>query len=172
MVRLKTPYDDGALVIKLLIPAKEVAGTRVVACGLEEALLKDWSAQAKSIDRVFSLLKLKREGTGLFQSPVTAIWASYVTKLDDETAAFTTLQRHFGDVQLARMLGGAKHQAELTKASDMETFTGRLLNLQFKSWFNERLTPAAVASKLSGYDSRDSKVYLAYFGFYRKATRV
>ncbi|KAK1930248.1 hypothetical protein P3T76_014208 [Phytophthora citrophthora] len=128
LFRLKIFYDDEALV-KTLLSAKEVASTKSIAISTQGALFKDWISKGKTVDDVFNSLTLEAEGTKLFDSPLAAVWASYVTKLDDSTLAFSRLWRRFGDVQLAKMLSDANSQA---KSRGMETFTERFLDLELQ----------------------------------------
>lgn len=166
--RLKTSYDEEALV-KMLIQAMEAPSTAATAGRLQEALFKYWKSKGKSIDDVFNLLKLKEDGSHLFTSPAAAFWASYAIKLNDDAMLYTRLWERFDDVQRARMVADANN---LAKSEGVKTLTGRLLNLQFKIWFNQNLTPNQVATKVVGYNRADPKVVLGYLDFYKVWCRL
>ncbi|KAG7377374.1 hypothetical protein PHYPSEUDO_011753 [Phytophthora pseudosyringae] len=171
---MKKHYGDAKLE-KMFDQAKKSATTKDVASRLKEEL---WRSQGKTAGDVFSILKLDKEGEKLLQSPVFSTWLSYVNKLNklnkknpDEFAVISDLEKHVNYVDLARMLGDAKHR---TKARDsVETLTS-LQRLQFKQWISEEgMDPGRVRTLLSIHpnDPRNVRVALDFYDFYR-ANRV
>ncbi|KAL4145922.1 hypothetical protein PRNP1_011795 [Phytophthora ramorum] len=130
---LKTHYGDEALV-NLITAAKEKASLRVIAGRLEEAQLKTWVNDGKTVDNVFNLLKLDKEADKLFEAPLWGTWTSYVTKVHDKDAdavMFSTLKTHYGDEALASMLAQSK------KGYRTKVIADKLEEVQFKNWASE-----------------------------------
>ncbi|KAL4092838.1 hypothetical protein PRIC1_011829 [Phytophthora ramorum] len=73
---LKKLYSDEVLA-KMIVGAKNSASTIVMADKLEQVQLSKWMSEGKTIDDIFKLFKLNKEGEKLYQSPMFDTWVSY-----------------------------------------------------------------------------------------------
>ncbi|KAL4166331.1 hypothetical protein KRP22_013594 [Phytophthora ramorum] len=164
-VVLKKHYGGDEGVAKMVSVANKEASTKDIGRKLEEEL---WRSQGKDGDDIFKLLKLDEEGQKFFESPALSTWISYVTKLNKQNpGAISQLEKRFGgDIELARMIGFAKQQA--TNAGTKKVIT-QLQDLQFKQWLAAGMTPDRVSDKmlLTPFDTRNTKVVLDYYDFYK-----
>ncbi|KAL4092827.1 hypothetical protein PRIC1_011818 [Phytophthora ramorum] len=163
-VVLKKHYGDEG-VAKIVTVANKGVSTKDVGRKLEEEL---WRSQGKDGNDVFKLLKLDEEGQKFFESPALRTWISYVTRLNKfnkkSPDVISQLEKRFGDMELARMIGFAKQKASTEVSKKVAT---QLQDLQFKQWLAARMTPRGLSDKmgLTGFDERNAKVVLNYFDF-------
>ncbi|KAH7487632.1 RxLR effector protein [Phytophthora ramorum] len=73
---LKKLYSDDVLA-KMIGGAKNSANVGATAKKLEQVLLSKWMSEGKTIDDIFKLFKLNKEGEKLLQSPMFDTWVSY-----------------------------------------------------------------------------------------------
>ncbi|OWY98444.1 hypothetical protein PHMEG_00030788 [Phytophthora megakarya] len=127
--KLKTLIDE----------AKEVKSTRNFAVNLQEG---NWLSEGKIVYDIFKLLKLDEKGNRLFESPMLGTWTSYVTKVEkfkekpNEFSVISYLEKKFGDVGLARILGTEKQKDNETTVQAVK----ELQQLQFKQWRDKGVT--------------------------------
>ncbi|RAW22978.1 hypothetical protein PC110_g20584, partial [Phytophthora cactorum] len=102
---MKKYYSEQTLE-RMFIQAKQGTGrAKHTASKLENALGR---SQGRSADDYFNFLKIDEKGDDIFKDPALDVWVSFVSKNDpDEFAVFSVLRKHFGDLDLARMLSYA-----------------------------------------------------------------
>ncbi|OWZ09029.1 RxLR effector protein [Phytophthora megakarya] len=164
----KTYGDEG--VAKRLRNAKGIS--RFYAGVLEEGLFTKWLSDKKSVGSVFSLLKLGETGENLFKSSLLSFWVQYAHRFhkNPDRAMFLTLNSHFGDESLAKMLVARRAEIKLAVRLEKEEVEhwlnsgktsddGNLMeNPAFKTW----VLFVTRAETESSYDVVFSKIAAHY----------
>ncbi|KAL4092828.1 hypothetical protein PRIC1_011819 [Phytophthora ramorum] len=126
---LKKLYGDEVLA-KMIAGAKNSAGVGATANKLEQVQLNRWLSEGKTVDDIFALLKLNKEGEKLYQSPMLRTWLSYVDLQGKNPydLLLVKLSAHYDEAGLAKMLVAAKKDGKAPGLARM------LEEVQFKNW--------------------------------------
>ncbi|POM73760.1 ABCF/EF-3b transporter-like protein, partial [Phytophthora palmivora] len=130
--KLMSHYGDDVFA-NILVTASSLERTKDKAKRLEEGLLTNWLATERSVDDVFTLLKMNEKGDEVFKSPVWGMWTSYLKKLGSENSdqlMFMVLRKHYDDDQLANIL------ATTAKNYNTRGIAEKLEELQRASWLS------------------------------------
>ncbi|POM71265.1 Secreted RxLR effector peptide protein [Phytophthora palmivora] len=112
--------------MKALVNAKQVDDTKVVATKLETELFEGWMKNTKSVDEVFSILKLREQGSQFFHSEKLNVLENYIAfvngKKHEKESLADVLTKGFGEKKLLSILGVAKGESlTAKKATELET---------------------------------------------------
>ncbi|OWY99651.1 RxLR effector protein [Phytophthora megakarya] len=133
LTTLKSKYSDD-LLSQMVISAKKITSTQVIATKVQNAQLSMWRKARKPADKVFNLLQLEKTGEHVFNIPEFTMWTKYVKKLEGSNAdkvIFATLSTHHADDALSSMLIAAK------KIPDPEHTFSKLRTEQIQSWLRK-----------------------------------
>ncbi|KAH7487633.1 RxLR effector protein [Phytophthora ramorum] len=136
---LKKLYSDDVLA-KMIGGAKNSANVGATAKKLEQVLLSKWMSEGKTIDDIFKLFKLNKEGEKLLQSPMLRTWISYVDfqGKNPYDLLLVKLSAHYDEAGLAKMLVVAKEDGKTP-------FIARKLEeVQLKNWQSGGKTPGGI----------------------------
>ncbi|GMF10005.1 unnamed protein product [Phytophthora lilii] len=96
----------------LPVSAAEKAKALFTSPEVSSSTLTRWIKKKKSIDAVFTRLKLTNAGDNLFENPAFLTWLNYAdevsAKLGKEISPIATLTTHYGDETLSKMISAAK----------------------------------------------------------------
>ncbi|KAL4166518.1 hypothetical protein KRP22_013776 [Phytophthora ramorum] len=126
---LKKLYSDEVLA-KMIVGAKNSANVGATANKLEYLQLNRWLSEGKTIDDIFKLFKLNKEGEKLLQSPMLRTWISYVDLQGKNPydLLLVKLSAHYDEAGLAKMLVAAKEDGKT------HFIARKLEEVQFKNW--------------------------------------
>ncbi|KAL4166430.1 hypothetical protein KRP22_013689 [Phytophthora ramorum] len=122
-------YGDEALA-KMIVGAKNSANVGATADKLEYVQLNRWLSEGKTIDDIFKLFKLNKEGEKLLQSPMLRTWISYVDLQGKNPydLLLVKLSAHYDETGLAKMLVAAKEDGKT------HFIARELEKVQLKNW--------------------------------------
>ncbi|GMF10004.1 unnamed protein product [Phytophthora lilii] len=96
----------------LPVSAAEKVTSSLASSEVTSSTLIRWINDKKSMDAVFTRLKLTNAGDKLFENPVFLTWLNYAdelsAKLGKKTSPITTLTAQYGDETLSKMISAAK----------------------------------------------------------------
>ncbi|KAE9280002.1 hypothetical protein PR003_g28078, partial [Phytophthora rubi] len=136
---LTAHYGDDAL-YKMIEEGEKIWSTKALATKLEEELMQNWIATAKSPDDVFHAMSLDKVKHNILSNPEFTAWAKYVddfnAKYPEQPASMApALRKHFSDGALFKMtdevISGRGSKSVATKIQD------ELIDL----WLSGRKTP-------------------------------
>ncbi|KAL4145923.1 hypothetical protein PRNP1_011796 [Phytophthora ramorum] len=132
---LKKLFDDEALA-KMIAGAKTSASIAATAKKLEQVQLNKWMSEGKTVDDIFALLKLNKDGEKLLQSPMLRTWISYVDLQGKNPydMILVKLSAHYDEVGLAKMLVTAKQDGTAS------SIVRKLEEVQLKNWLSDGKT--------------------------------
>ncbi|KAG7384308.1 hypothetical protein PHYPSEUDO_002773 [Phytophthora pseudosyringae] len=109
---LTAQYGDEAL-LKMIQAAAKVDKTKQTAVTLEAAQVQSWFTAGKSVDDVFTMLKLNHAGDKILTNPAFNTWNTYVQIFKREnpttkTSLYATLAAHYSDDALFKIAERAK----------------------------------------------------------------
>ncbi|EGZ13463.1 hypothetical protein PHYSODRAFT_512287, partial [Phytophthora sojae] len=169
---ISAKYGDEALA-KMIEPAMHVPSQQRLAANLVLQQRNNWEAAVKSVDDVFTLLRLDKAGDDLFKTSQINRWYNYVSYLkrlnggvDEEAAMVKTFTKFYGNEALSKMLEAAK------KVSTTETMATKLQTAQFKMWLKNRVKPMHIWSmlkmeKATWMANPSAEVWRGYNAFYK-----
>uniref|UniRef100_H3GQM6 RxLR effector protein n=1 Tax=Phytophthora ramorum TaxID=164328 RepID=H3GQM6_PHYRM len=113
---LKKLYSNEVLA-KMIVGAKNSASTIVMADKLELLLLNRWLREGKTVDDIFTLLKLNKDGEKLLQSPMLRTWISYVRwqSKDPYGMILVKLLTYYDEPSLAKILIAAQQDDKTSR---------------------------------------------------------
>ncbi|ETO82884.1 hypothetical protein F444_03026 [Phytophthora nicotianae P1976] len=109
-MKLKTQVGDAGFV-KALVAARRDLSAQGLFDALRKAQLNNWVRAGSSVDDIYNLLKLNKEGDKIFESPMFGTWTSYAMKLDKANAdelLFSVMKKHYSAESLENMIIQAK----------------------------------------------------------------
>ncbi|OWZ09238.1 RxLR effector protein, partial [Phytophthora megakarya] len=133
MVRkLTNQYGDEDLT-KFLVEGEKNIRTMTVADKLQKAQRTNWSADKKSVDDVFKLLKLDEPGENVFKNPLFDSWVQYANSIETnaDKVMFLALKANFGDEALAKMWIASKKNSSIAR---------QIEQLQLDHWYSSGKT--------------------------------
>ncbi|KAL3659242.1 hypothetical protein V7S43_015820 [Phytophthora oleae] len=157
----QTGFDDAALA-RMIGTAKQDVNTGAIAAKMEELQINKWSTADKTGDDIFQLLGLKKEGNGVFESPVWGTWVSYLNKheVDADEVMFTVLRAQYGDERLTKLVA---------KASEVTSTKEIAAKLQMDVWHMHGQTSDEVFKILKlnkmgdkVFESTELRTWVAY----------
>ncbi|EGZ14590.1 hypothetical protein PHYSODRAFT_505222, partial [Phytophthora sojae] len=112
-VILKRSYSEQDLALILARSKGFLRGD--VAKRMEGVQLQLWLKEGKTLDDIFTLLKLDKQGDKLFEVPAVVAWSSYANLLDGSPgkSMLSTLTAYFDDYTIAKMLAAARVDDEV-----------------------------------------------------------
>ncbi|KAJ8577802.1 hypothetical protein ON010_g1406 [Phytophthora cinnamomi] len=149
----KANFEDETIA-SLLGSAKEDKIAPLIVENIEKILFDTWMTKRQTADEIFTLLRLNKRNSHLFDTASTDTWVSYVTKLDPEKAdeqICNTLRTHYSEHDITEMLAGSRKnlKADLAK---------RLEEQQHMSWLDEAITAKETFAKLK-LNSQGGKLF-------------
>ncbi|KAJ8556604.1 hypothetical protein ON010_g9360 [Phytophthora cinnamomi] len=106
-------YGDDALA-RMIEVANKVPSQQKIAARLAAEQRENWAAAGKSVDDVFTLLRLDKAGDDLFENPQITAWYSYAHAMNEkraDTLVILTLKALYNDGGVAKILSAAKPNA-------------------------------------------------------------
>ncbi|KUF85750.1 hypothetical protein AM588_10001001 [Phytophthora nicotianae] len=113
-MKLKTQVGDAGFV-EALVAARRDLSAQGLFDALRKAQLNNWVRAGSSVDDIYNLLKLNKEGDKIFESPMFGTWTSYAMKLDKANAdelLFSVMKKHYSAESLENMIIQAKDRLE------------------------------------------------------------
>ncbi|OWZ03168.1 RxLR effector protein [Phytophthora megakarya] len=157
-------FQKRMLVISL--PSLEILGPNIktgLSSLMEKLNLQWWQLQGKSVDDVFTALKLNQAGDKLFESPVFSQWVAFVTLHGNDYLdlnIFTTLTKHYDDAVLAKMIVASR------EVDDTRALAAKLEQYQLRTWLARGKT-ADEAFKSLQLDQAGAKLFESpVFGYW------
>ncbi|KAG6594232.1 RxLR effector protein [Phytophthora cinnamomi] len=104
---LKTHYGEKDLTEMLIKNGDSLP----LAQSLKEVQFKNWIADGKTANEIFTVLNLQKEGEKTFESGAFSYWTSYVKQIqkgDPDEIMLLVLKKHYDDESLKSMIVAAK----------------------------------------------------------------
>jgi hypothetical protein len=128
---------------KMLLAAKEVETTKLMATDLQTKQINTWLRRGDTADDVFTLLKLDKVEDKFFDSPLLSTWTAYLEAFnkatpDKKTSLFTTLLSHYRDGALFKIVD------EASRVAGMEQVATKWQAEKVRGWLGEKKSPDDV----------------------------
>nr|QMU24851.1 PaRXLR27 [Phytophthora agathidicida] len=124
-------------------------------------------------DASFKRFNLASKSKRVFGSTEFLAWANYMTNLRKKNAGsamFKTLQKHFDDLALARMINSAK----ASNRPGLRQYLDDIQEAQFTKWMRARTSPDSIGSQLKKLENQplwaaqDKQLTATYRAFIEK----
>ncbi|KAE8976553.1 hypothetical protein PR003_g956 [Phytophthora rubi] len=167
---LTAHYGDAAL-YKMIEEGEKIWSTKALATKLEEELMQNWIATAKSPDDVFHAMGLDKVKHNILSNPEFTAWAKYVddfnAKYPEQPALMApALRKYFSDDALFKMtdevISGGGSKSVATKIQD------ELSHL----WLSSRKTPDDALVELGLGRTVDTLMESPLFNIWLKYTNA